>query len=196
VGPATLRVEALRVGSGQSTLGARLEQGGEVRAVATAVLGRSRAPGSERYCELEPPRLRAPGDLLALPPRGPAPVFTQHFEYRTDGPFPYTGGPSARAEGWIRARNPGALRGSALVAALADAWWPASFTRASTPSVVGTVAFTLQIVGDADVDPAQPLAYRGHVWVQHQGWFVEQRELWTPGGQLVALNQQTFAVIK
>jgi hypothetical protein len=196
VGEATLRVESLRVGSGQSTISARLMQDSEVRALATAVLARPRNAASEDFCELEPPRLRDPADLLPLPPRGPAPIFTQHFEYRTDGPFPYTSGPSARAEGWIRARNPGALRGSALIAALADAWWPASFTRAATPSIVATVAYTLQIVGDGDVDPAAPLAYRAHVWAQQQGWFVEQRELWTRTGELVALNQQTFAVIK
>jgi hypothetical protein len=198
VGLAEIHVEPVRAGSGQSTITARLVQDGEVRAIAVAVLARPRAPGAATFCELERPALRPWRDMPA-PPRlpGGAPTFTQHFEYRTDGPFPYTSGKEARVQGWIRARNAGALEGGAYLAAMADAWWPATFTRAAAPFAVGTVAFTLQVVGTPGrFDPAVPLAYRAHVWVQSEGWFVEQRELWSEDGRLLALNQQTFAVIK
>ncbi len=197
VGLAEIHVEPVRIGSGQSTMTARLVQDGEVRAVAVAILARPRAPGAETFCELQRPALRPWQDMPA-PLRLPgAPTFTQHFEYRTDGPFPYTSGKEARVQGWIRARNAGALGSSAYLAAMADTFWPATFTRAAAPFAVGTVAFTLQVVGTVErLDPAVPLAYRAHVWVQSEGWFVEQRELWSDDGRLLALNQQTFAVIK
>lgn len=197
VGLAEIHVEPVRVGSGQSTVTARLVQDGEVRAIAVAILARPRAPGAETFCELERPALRPWRDIPA-PARLPgAPTFTQHLEFRSDGPFPFAAGKEARTQGWIRARNPGDLGGAAYLVAMADAWWPATFTRAAAPFAVGTVAFTLQVVGTIErLDPAVPLAYRGHAWVQSEGWFVEQRELWSDDGRLLALNQQTFAVIK
>jgi hypothetical protein len=197
VGLAEIHVEPVRVGSGQSTMTARLLQDGDTRAIAVAVLARPRAPGAATFCELEPPALRPWRDMPAPARLSGAPTFARHFEYRTDGPFPFTSGKEARAQGWVRAHNAGALEGGAYLAAMADAWWPASFTRAAAPFLIGTVAYTLQVVGTPGrLDPAVPLAYRAHVWAQSEGWFVEQRELWSEDGQLLALNQQTFAVIK
>ncbi|EYF05818.1 thioesterase family protein [Chondromyces apiculatus] len=197
VGPAEVRVETIRAGSGQSTLSARLVQGGETRAFAVAVLARPRAPAAATFCELEPPVLRPYRDIPALPGGPFFPVFAQHFEYRTDGPFPFTAGKEARIEGWIKPRHVGSLSCGAHLAAVADAWWPATYSRASAPFLVGTVAYTLQIVGAAEpLDPDAPFAYRARVWVQSEGWFVEQRELWSEDGHLLALNQQTFAIIK
>ncbi|HEY8041461.1 MAG TPA: thioesterase family protein [Polyangiaceae bacterium] len=197
VGPAEIRVEAMRISSGQSTLAARLTQQGEVRALAVAVLAHPRAVGADEFCELARPAVRPWREMTPISPPPGAAAFTQHFEYRSDGPFPFTSAKEARAEGWIRARTSGAMPHDAHLAALIDVWWPASFVRAAAPRPIGTVAFTMQVVRSASpVDPAVPLAYRGRVWVQSEGWIVEQRELWDEDGRLIALNQQTIAVIK
>lgn len=197
VGAAELRVEDLRSGSAQSTLGARLVQSGELKAVGVAVLGRARAPGAGEYCELTAPELPNWRDLPSLPLQGLGPTFTQHFEYRLASPPPFSAQPSARVAGWVRPLECAAMSGSAYLAALIDAFWPAVFTRASAPLPVGTVAYTLQVIGEhGPFDPSIPLAYRAHVLSLSQGYFVEQRELWSETGQLLALNQQTFAVIK
>lgn len=196
VGPAEISVEPVRVGKGLSTVTAKLVQGGEVRAHATVILARNRAPGASAFCELSPPSLR-PFDATPSIPMGEfGPVFSRHFDYRTDGPYPFTAGKEARATGWVRAKHVGDLSKAALVVALADAYWPATFARATAPFPIGTVAFTLQTTSNLDAwAHEEPLAYRAHTWVQAEGFFVEQRELWTKDGVLVALNQQTFAVI-
>jgi hypothetical protein len=62
---------------------------------------------------------------------------------------------------------------------------------------MATIGFTLDIVAGVDgLDPLAPMAYRAHVPVCHDGYFVENRELWGVDGRLVALNQQTFAIIQ
>jgi len=195
-GRGEIAVESLRVGSGQSTLSARLLQDGELKAHAVAVLGRARASSAGEYCELIPPEQPDWRSLPALArPEGPG--FAKHFEYRSASAPPFSGAPSARITGWVRARHCAAMSSAAYLVALADAWWPATFVRATAPMPLGTVAFTLQVIGDPPpLDPAIPLAYRAHVWSLSQGYFVEQRELWTEQGRLLALNQQTFAVIK
>lgn len=197
VGPAEIRVEPVRVGSGQSTMSARLVQGDEVRTCAVAVLARPRAEGSEEYCELTPPELRPWREVPVLPMDFGAPTFTKNFVFASDGPFPFTAGKEALARGWIRAKRVGKTSATSLLVALADAWWPATFTRAASMRPMATISFTMQVVGKIEaLDPEIPLAYRARAWVQSQGWFVEQRELWTEGGRLLALNQQTFAIIK
>lgn len=196
-GGARISVENLRTGSGVTTLAARLVQEGEVKTFAVAVLARSRAADAESYVELTPPALRDFRSMEPLPMAAGVPVFAQHFEYRSDGPYPFTSGNEALATGWIRARRASAMSTGAYLAAMIDTFWPATFARTSGPRPVATVSFTMQILGDpGPLDPELPLAYRGRVWVQSQGWFVEQRELWSPAGDLLALNQQTFAIVR
>lgn len=196
IGPASVVVEPVRLGKGVSTVAAKLVQGDEVRACATAILAFPRAPAAATFCELTKPVLRPFEEVPKLPTRGIGPVFTQHFEYRSDGPYPFTAGQEALTLGWVRAKHAGEISKAALLVALADAYWPASFSRASGPFPIATVAFTLQVTTNLDrVHLDEPLAYRARTWVQGDGFFVEQRELWTTEGVLAALNQQTFAIL-
>jgi hypothetical protein len=124
-----------------------------------------------------------------------APEFTQHFEYRlVEGALLAGGDP--RCVGWIRPRVPSALRDAGHLAALVDAWYPAALVRMKQMRPIATLAFTLDVLGDLDgLDPEAPLLYRGTVPVSGDGYFLETRELWGEDGRLVAINQQTFAVI-
>jgi hypothetical protein len=82
----------------------------------------------------------------------------------------------------------------ALIARL-DAWFPTLFYYAQ-PRPVATVSFVAQILADpATLPPADPLRYRARMAALNDGFFVELRELWR-ADRLVALNQQTFAIIK
>ncbi|MBS2025254.1 MAG: thioesterase family protein [Deltaproteobacteria bacterium] len=58
------------------------------------------------------------------------------------------------------------------------------FSSAAGPGVAGFISFKV------------PLYYRADAPFANQGFVPEVRELWTEAGQLVALNTQTFAIIK
>lgn len=213
VGPAQIEVELLRIGSGQTTAAARLQQGGELVASATAVLARARTPDAEPIDALAPPALGRWQDLPAIPSRPPFPTFTRHLEYRSAGPPPLAGG-EASTRGWVRFSRafavgergaqggigeggPHALSTGAYLAALIDAWWPANLTNARALRPMATVGFSLQLVHTAaEIDPSAPLAYSARTLAQTEGWAIEARELWHPDGRLLALNQQTIAIIK
>lgn len=76
------------------------------------------------------------------PPLGP--VFAAHYEYRSTGPLPFSGGTSAVTAGWVRDREtlPDARLDAPSVVALLDAWWPALFSVIDTPLAIATLAFT------------------------------------------------------
>jgi hypothetical protein len=191
-GAATIAVDVLRAGNAVTTARAALSQAGEVRAHAVALLAAKRPVDVTPWQELEPPR--APAWADASPPSLPGnpPEFAAHFDYRLVEGIPGAGG-APRCVGWIRPREPGARRDTAYIAALIDAWWPAVLVRFGAMRPMGTIAFTLDVLGDPGDGP---LLYRGTVPVCGDGYFIEDRELWTADGRLVALNRQTFAIIR
>jgi hypothetical protein len=194
-GPADVSVRVLRRGKNQTNLAAELRQDDEVLALASAVLSTPRPQPTVPPLDVAPAAAdwRAAPVLPVAPPIGPS--FAAHYEYRGDGrPFAATG--EARAEGWVRERQPLArLDAPALIGRL-DAWWPTLFHVDSTPRPVATVSFVAEIFADpATLLPDEPLRHRARMVGLRDGFFVELRELWR-GDELVALNQQTFAIIK
>lgn len=194
VGPASLRVEVLRRGSGMSTLAARIEQDGAVVAHGVGILARTREDVA--YVEMVPPRMIPWRECAPLPEEVGAP-FGRFFEFRPTGPAPFSGGTEGRAEGWVRLREPGPTRDAAFLGAMADAFWPGVFSRLEGLRPVATVSFTLQIVGSTEgLDPTAPLYHRGRVQASREGYVAELRELWGEDGRLLALNPQTVALIR
>lgn len=198
-GTVDIAVEMLRHGKNVSTLRASLSQHGEIRSHAVAIVGASRASTAGiAWNELARPAPPPWRDLACMPMAGPGPwpEFAQHFEYRVVDGIPMTGG-APRALGWLRAREPGPERDAGYIAAMIDAWWPTAYVRWTAPRPMATIAFTLDIVGGFDgLDPAAPLIYRAASPVCADGFFLETRELWGEDGRLIAINQQTFAIIQ
>lgn len=197
VGEVAIDVEVLRKGSGITSLHARLRQEGEVRAHASAIFARERITDRE-FLGLTPPALPKPEEVEVLPVGPPfGPDFGPAFEFRATGPMPFSGSPEMRAGGYIRAHKPPAQLRAAEVVALADAWWPVALSREEAPRPMATLTFGLQLALDpATLDPAQPLVHRAHARFATGGYVAELRELWTLDGRLVALNPQTFAIIR
>jgi hypothetical protein len=195
-GDATLDVTLLRAGTGVTTASVAVVQAGEVVAHGVGVLGR------ERTRELDQVRVAGPALTpwreLSVTPIGPptGPAFAQHFEFRVDGPGPFTPRVPGELAGWVRPKRPGARRDNALLAACVDAYWPTVFALGPLRPMA-TIAFTFQPLATlAGLDPDAPLGYRARLLAIDAGYGVEQRELWGEDGRLLALNQQTFVVIK
>ena len=196
-GPLEVHTETLRAGTGVSTVAARLVQAGEVQAHAVAVLGKTRATDLD-HVTLTPPDYPPWSTLPMVPVQPPfGPRFGRWYEFRNAGATPFSGDVTGRTGGWIRPKFGPHQVDAAWVASCADAWWPVAFTQAQSPRPMATIAFTLQILRDPRLlaDDA-PLQYRARTMAVADGYAIEYRELWTADGQLVALNEQTIAVIK
>ena len=192
-GVASIEVLPLRVGKGQSTFSVQLNQEQEIQAQVIAVAGRNRAEDTD-FTTLKPPPGPAWGELddLSLP-SSVVPEFTQHYRYRSASGTPFSGKPPETV-GWVERRMPLALDVPELMGYL-DAWWPTILVREKRPRPAATVSFSLQMVGSlANVKP--PLCHVGRLMESRAGYATEYRELWTSQGQLLALCQQTFAVIQ
>jgi acyl-CoA thioesterase len=197
-GEAAIETDVLRSGSSLTVARAALRQRDEVTTHVVAVLAASRPVGAPGWQVLAPPPAPPWRELepIAMQP-GAFPEFALNFEYRLVSGLPFSGKGDAVTVGYVRARDPGEPRDAAFVAAMIDAWWPATLVRDTTPRPLATIAYTLEIVdGVAGLDRDAPLLYRGTVPVNRDGYFLETRELWGQDGRLVARNHQTFAIIR
>ena len=212
-GAASVRVRVLRRGKTLTNLHAELEQAGDVVAVANLTLS------GPRQVEAPTPVIEAPADALrawrevpvipVAPPFGP--VFAPHYEFRNVGPLPLSGSAQAVNAGFIRekpleqaatnlrsrAEEPRASTtlDAPAITALLDTYWPALFPIASRPFAMTTVSFASQYLYTAGLSADEPLFFRSRALVQSEGYCVEFRELWSRE-RLVALNQQTFAILR
>ncbi len=196
-GPATLRVQVLREGNAVTTVSVALLQGDMV-AHGVGVLGQTRVTDRERM-ELTPP---TPGDWSqseVLPIEPPlAPEFSQHWEFRPVRYLPLGDEGVSAAEVWVRPKSRGARRDTAYLACCADACWPTLLATEAQPRPMATIAFTFQpfLHSLEGLDPEAPYFHRARLVAATDGYVVEFRELWSHTGRLLALNQQTFVIIR
>lgn len=202
-GPAALAVETVRVGSAVSTYAVALASGGEVVARAVAVLGARRelTPSAPPAPPSAPPAA-PPWEAVGLVPLGPplAPVFMQHLQARPVRGIPLTGD-ADETVAWVAfapgGDGPRADYDAVGLVALVDSLWPVALVAMAASRPMATLTFEAAVTVDpATLDPQAPLLYRGRTVAEHEGYLVEQRQLWTPDGRLAAHNVQTIVVIR
>jgi acyl-CoA thioesterase len=188
-GPCEMVVRVERAGRSLSTLSARLEQEGELRALALAACSRAwDAPGYAGDTAPEAPAAESV-EVLELGPSTGAPNFFSHVEVRpTVGGF--TGSGSPRVGGWMRTRPPAAIDAPAA-ALLLDAWWPAVFALVprpvGAPTIDLTIHFRRALPATGPDDAVFALFSTRQV---HDGFFEEDGELWSASGELLAQSRQ------
>ena len=184
-----------RQGRSLTSTSARLVQGG--RAIATAVGAFSASRHAIEYSEIEMPAVPPPNEVPTRSIEG-APAHAQMFDWRPAiGSVPFEAGDQAITGGWFRLREP-QLADPVVLAAYADGWFPALFFRTREPVGVPTVDFTVHFRAGLPLPSANPDDYYLVVFrapLSHDGFVVEDGEIWSPSGQLVAQARQLAVVL-
>jgi hypothetical protein len=197
-GEIEIDVETLRRGANLSNFDARLQQGGKVLARASAALGSARSASAKPHAPQPPETWPTPWTtfepLPIEPPLGP--VFAQHYEYRSAGPLPFSGGTQARLDAFIREKNCSQALDAPALIALLDSAWPTLYSVEALPRALATISFTAELFRDpGNYSADEPLRFRSQLAALEDGFMTEFRELWH-GETLLALNQQTMALIR
>jgi acyl-CoA thioesterase len=194
-GPVEIEMEVVRSGRSLATLTARLTQGGEVAALATAAFSKPR-PSLEFHDASMPP---VPGPDDTAPSSWPEPLLppvARRFEYRpVSSEAMFAGEPRAEVGAWLRLREPRPVD-AVLLATVADALAPAVFPKADRPVTATTVDLTVHFRAPAQAEPYDGwclATFRSTVAVD--GFVEEDGEVWTPSGRLVAHSRQLALVV-
>jgi acyl-coenzyme A thioesterase PaaI-like protein len=189
-GAVTVRPAVQRAGRSLTTVTARLEQEGELMALALAALSAPR-PGpviSEAPMpEVAPPSARerppvAPGRLAPPPFTGRVTMETRF------GAPPFSGADRSEVGGWMGLREERPID-ALTVALLADAWFPAPWPRLRKLAPAPTIELTVHFRAPLPL-PDSLLLGRFNARLVREGFFDEDGELWTPDGTLVARSRQ------
>jgi acyl-CoA thioesterase len=193
VGKAAIRVRELRRGRNQTNLQIELSQGDAVLASALCTMSAPRT-NTAPTVELTPPPEASQYEAAFFDPDARRPKFARHYEFRTLGALPFSGGPEPLVQGFVRELAGEGTLDTPELAALLDSFWPAVYSKASHVFPATTISYNAQFLPGPPIRADQPLFYRSRAITQHEGYEVELRELWTRE-RLVGLNQQTFAML-
>ena len=194
-GPVDFHTQIERQGRSLMSTSARLVQGG--RLIATAVGAFSARRDAIEYSEVEMPDVPPPSDVPSRSLEG-APAHAAMFDWRPAiGPVPFSEGDQAITGGWFRLREP-QVADPVVLTAYADGWFPALFFRTREPVGVPTVDFTVHFRAGLPLPTARPEDHYLVVFrapLSHDGFVVEDGEIWSQDGQLVAQVRQLAVVL-
>lgn len=192
-GPVHISTTVERSGRSLTTLSARMLQGERLIALALAAFAVPRE--AQSLSELTMPAVPPLEASILVPPDAPLPTFTANYTYRwAVGDPPFSGSPHSRLGGWMRLAEP--RRADAiLVAAFLDGWIPAIFPRLTQPTqaAVPTVDLTIHFRTRLPLLDATPDDYYLAIFTAphaSNGSFVEDGELWSRNGILIAQSRQ------
>lgn len=197
-GSVTIATRIERSGRVLTSASATLRQGDAALALALASFSSS-WPGLDYRERLMPET--PPPDALAPAPivDGLAPEFFKNFDARPAiGERPFSSAGTAMSGGWIRTAEPRVLD-EVLITVFADAWFPTIFARLSAPVPVPTVDLTLHFRTPLPLEGAAPDAFCLAVFsseMAYEGFFVEDGEMWSENGQLLAQSRQLGVMIR
>jgi acyl-CoA thioesterase len=201
-GPVAISTVIERQGRSLSTLSARMQQGGELIAIALAAFSLPWG-GPEisdvRMPEVDPPDASREG--VRLIERG-GPEFARHIvlQPRMDGSVFGAGEQQMRVRGWIGLAEPRPIDALSL-AFFSDALIPAPYMRMSEPAAVPTVDLTVHFreqlppAADAASDPRELCLAQTTTELVHDGFFIEDGLIWAADGTLLAHSRQLAIVI-
>lgn len=173
-----------------TTTSATMRQDGAVTATAQATFGAKR--DGPRLAALAPPEAMGWDQGMEPPRQGPLtpPTFTQHVDYRiAGGDLPLSGAEAPEMLVWMRLMDPTPWE-DPLVAFLADAWMPAAFAALDEPAGVPTIDLTVHLTGHRPSGPEDPVLGVFTADQAGEGYVVEDGDLWTSDGRLVARMRQ------
>jgi acyl-CoA thioesterase len=199
-GPVQITTTVERQGRSLSTLSARMQQGGELIALA---LGAFSVPwGGPEMSTVQIPAVE-PADPsregVRLIEHG-GPEFAHHLvlQPRIDGELFAGGEQPMQVRAWMGLAEPRAIDALSLVF-FVDALIPAPYMRLSEPAAVPTVDLTVHfhehMPRTAAPDPRELCLAQTRTELIHDGFFVEDGAIWAGDGTLLVQSRQLAIVI-
>lgn len=190
-GKVDVRTRPLRWGGSSSVVAGEIGAP-DAPSVVGFVTSAADSPGSTSL-DVPAPAAPRPDDVPTVEPPVEMAPFVQHVEFRPVGALPLSGGDEAELGGWMRLRDGRPVDAAALTI-LVDALPPALYATVSAPIAIPTV--DMQVVYSGE----QPAGGWVFGWIRTRnawdGWCVEDSDVWSLDGRLLAQARQTRRVLE
>jgi acyl-CoA thioesterase len=195
-GPVTVRAAVERAGRTLTSVSGRLEQDGKLMGLALGAYSTSwESPLLDEVPmpAVDPPEGRMTTGSRSTPDIAPPPFVERTVFQRRFGPPLFSGADRAEVGGWLGMREERPLD-ALSVTVLADAWFPAPWSRLRALAPAPTIDLTIHFRAPLPI-PDGLLLGRFRSPLVRDGFFVEDGELWAPDGTLVAQSRQLALLI-
>lgn len=186
-------VEVLREGSKTQSLSFSLLQGDTCVAHGTAFAGEPRANTKDEVFAKRP-EVPAPTEVPRLPEGLPMPPYAQHLWFQPGWGGAPLSGTAPRSGGYLSFRDEPLAYDRRALGLLIDSWWPSFLTHETQLRPMGTTSIQVTFMVPEAVTGPFLLQVQGQVL--GDGFGVEDNHLWDGEGRLVAIAQQTIAMIR
>ena len=196
IGLVDVQLQVLREGRSASQVEVKLLQEGTVRLVALATFGQDRPSEIVNSTGL-PEGTPAIEETQKLPfVEGLSPQFTSSVDfYYSAGQFPLSGGKGSQLGGYFRFTDIAGVASEELIVLLSDAWPPAKLQCFAKPAPISTISWSIDLTAKAAaVEPGGFWYLMSEAEASEFGYSQQRSRLYSPAGELIALNQQTVAL--
>lgn len=190
-GEIEVRTRPLRMGGSSSVVAGEIGEPDSPSLVGF-VTAAADSPGSTTL-DVPAPGAPAPDEVPTVEPPVEMAPFVQHVEFRPVGALPLSGGDAAELGGWMRLRDGRPVDAAALTI-LVDALPPALYATVSAPIAIPTV--DMQVVYSGQQPEGGWVFGRIRTRNAWDGWCVEDSDVWSVDGRLLAQARQTRRVLE
>lgn len=195
IGRAEIQLQVLREGRSASQVEVKILQEGTVRLIALACFGQDRASAIQHTKRI-PSDIPAVEDCRKIPyVSGLSPQFTSALDFRyTHGEFPLSGAKGHQLGGYFCFDSTDGVSAEELMILLSDAWPPAKLQSFSARAPISTISWSLELTSAVTTDLGGFWYLLSEAEASDNGYSQQRSHLYSPAGELVAINQQTVAL--
>ncbi|MFC3033850.1 acyl-CoA thioesterase [Pseudoalteromonas fenneropenaei] len=193
--PFFIAIEVLREGKSATQLLARAIQNGQTCVISQGCFAEARDSAIKvdvsKRCQLGPVQ---PERILPYQP-GVMPEFFQHVALNPQhGALPFSNATSSHLGGWMRFKTSGENMHEAHVAALTDAWPPTLLQMFAAPAPASSMSWYIEFIDQIDIAADAWLGLEAITHHSANGYGLEDANIWSQDGRLLAISRQTVAI--
>jgi acyl-CoA thioesterase len=195
-GPIVVEATAERAGRTLTSVSGRMVQEGKLMGLALGAFStawESPLLDDAPMPDVDPPHDRMTSGRGGIPDSLPPPFIERMVFQHRFGPPLFSRADHGEVGGWLGLREERPID-AAAVAVLADAWFPAPWTRLRALAPAPTIDLTIHFRAPLPIADGLLLG-RFRSSVTRDGFFDEDGELWAPDGTLVAQSRQLGLLI-
>lgn len=195
--PFEIQVEILREGKSASQVLGKIVQNDQVCVIAQGCFAQKRDSRIKvpvtKVCSLAPVQVNR---ILPYQP-GVMPAFFQHVALNPQqGALPFSNATSSHLGGWMKFKETAEHMTELHVTALTDAWPPTLLQQFSKPAPASSMSWYIEFIDEITLDADSWLGFEAVTHHSAHGYGLEDANIWSQDGKLLAISRQTVAVFE
>lgn len=195
--PFEIQIDVLREGKSASQVLGKIVQNDQVCVIAQGCFAQKRESRIEvpiaKQCQLD----KVQENRILPYQEGVMPAFFQHVALNPQqGALPFSNATSSHLGGWMKFKKTSNQLDERHVTALTDAWPPTLLQQFSKPAPASSMSWYIEFIDEVNLDADSWLGFEAITHHSAHGYGLEDANIWSQEGKLIAISRQTVAIFE